>query len=49
MSEKTKKILHGCLGELLVDFTLSGCSSTGMILLEQDPGGASANLICAMS
>ena len=36
------------LGELLVDFTPAGCSPQGMPLLEQNPGGAPANVCCAV-
>ena len=37
------------LGELLIDFTPSGTSSAGMRLFEQNPGGAPANVLCALS
>lgn len=37
------------LGELLIDFTPSGSSPTGMRLFEQNPGGAPANVLCALS
>lgn len=37
------------LGELLIDFTTSGCSPAGMRLFEQNPGGAPANVLCALS
>lgn len=37
------------LGELLIDFTPSGSSPTGMALFEQNPGGAPANVLCALS
>lgn len=37
------------LGELLVDFTYSGKSENGMRLFEQNPGGAPANVLCALS
>lgn len=37
------------LGELLIDFTPCGTSDTGMKLLEMNPGGAVANVLCAAS
>ncbi len=37
------------LGELLIDFTPCGLSDTGMKLLEMNPGGAVANVLCAAS
>lgn len=37
------------LGELLVDFTYQGRSENGMRLFEQNPGGAPANVLCALS
>ena len=37
------------LGELLIDFTESGLSSAGMKLFEQNPGGAAANVLAAMT
>lgn len=37
------------LGELLIDFTYSGRSENGMRLFEQNPGGAPANVLCALS
>ncbi len=37
------------LGELLIDFTPCGRSSAGMRLFEQNPGGAPANVLCALS
>ena len=37
------------LGELLIDFTTSGVSSSGMRLFEQNPGGAPANVLTALS
>jgi len=37
------------LGELLVDFTPAGLSPAGMPLAEQNPGGAVANMICALA
>ena len=37
------------LGEILVDFTSSGYSSSGMRLFEQNPGGAPANLLVQAS
>lgn len=37
------------LGELLIDFTFSNNSAAGMKLFEQNPGGAPANVMCAIS
>jgi len=37
------------LGELLIDFTYHGRSENGMLLFEQNPGGAPANVLCAAS
>ena len=37
------------LGELLIDFTESGTSSSGMKLFERNPGGAVANVLAAVS
>jgi len=37
------------LGELLIDFTHYGESETGMRLFEQNPGGAPANVLSALS
>ena len=37
------------LGELLIDFTPAGLSETGMRLFEQNPGGAPANMLTAVS
>ena len=37
------------LGELLIDFTESGKSTSGMRLFEQNPGGAPANMLTALS
>lgn len=37
------------LGELLVDFTIQNKFSTGMRLFEQNPGGAPANVLVALS
>lgn len=37
------------LGEALIDFTESGVSSAGMRLFEQNPGGAPANVACAVA
>lgn len=37
------------LGELLIDFTPCGMSDQGMKLLEMNPGGAVANVLCAAS
>lgn len=37
------------LGELLVDFTYHGKSENDMRLFEQNPGGAPANVVCALA
>jgi fructokinase len=37
------------IGELLIDFTHAGKSENGMNLFEQNPGGAPANVICALA
>lgn len=37
------------LGELLIDFTESGLSANGQRLFEQNPGGAVANVACAVA
>ena len=37
------------LGELLIDFSPCGSSATGMKMLEMNPGGAVANVLCAAS
>lgn len=37
------------LGELLIDFTECGCSPDGARLFEQNPGGAPANVLCAVT
>jgi len=37
------------LGELLIDFTPSGSQESGRILFEQNPGGAPANVLAALS
>ncbi|MDR2134551.1 MAG: carbohydrate kinase [Treponema sp.] len=37
------------LGELLIDFTPAGTSAAGMRLFEQNPGGAPANVLTALS
>lgn len=37
------------LGEVLIDFTQSGISESGMRLFEQNPGGAPANMLTAVS
>ena len=49
--EGEKKTLYDitALGELLIDFTESGFSSAGMKLFEQNPGGAAANVLAAMT
>ena len=43
------KIDVAALGELLIDFTEAGVSAGGMKLFEQNPGGAPANLLTAVS
>ena len=42
-----KKYTISALGELLIDFTESGVSSTGMKIFEQNPGGAVGNVLAA--
>ncbi|SBV94991.1 putative fructokinase-4 [uncultured Eubacteriales bacterium] len=37
------------LGELLIDFTECGLSPAGVRLFEQNPGGAPANVLCAVT
>lgn len=37
------------LGELLIDFTFSGLSPSGMKLFEQNPGGAPVNALAALN
>lgn len=37
------------LGELLIDFTPCGKSPSGMRMFEQNPGGAPANVLCALA
>ena len=37
------------IGELLIDFTYHGKSENSMRLFEQNPGGAPANVLCALS
>lgn len=37
------------LGELLVDFTACGVDQNGMRIFAQNPGGAPANVLCALS
>lgn len=37
------------LGELLIDFTPAGLSPAGMCLYERNPGGAPANVLCALA
>ena len=44
-----KKFDVVALGELLIDFTPAGLSATGMRLFEQNPGGAPANMLTAVS
>lgn len=45
--EKTLDVI--ALGEALIDFTESGTSPTGARLFEQNPGGAPANVACAVA
>ena len=35
------------LGEVLIDFTPAGRSESGMLLFEQNPGGAPVNMLTA--
>lgn len=44
-----KKIDVVALGELLIDFTSTGKSASGKRLFEQNPGGAPANMLTAVS
>jgi len=37
------------LGELLIDFTPAGLSNQGNPIFEQNPGGAPANVLAALS
>ena len=37
------------LGEILIDFTFGGISASGQRLFEQNPGGAPANMLTALS
>lgn len=37
------------MGEILIDFTFAGKSGSGMTLFEQNPGGAPANVLTALS
>lgn len=48
-SKTDKKLDVTALGELLVDFTPLGCSEAGMRIFEQNPGGAPANVLAALS
>lgn len=45
--EKTLDVI--ALGEALIDFTESGLSPAGARLFEQNPGGAPANVACAVA
>ena len=45
--EKTLDVI--ALGEALIDFTESGTSPAGARLFEQNPGGAPANVACAVA
>lgn len=45
----TKKFDVTALGEVLIDFTESGRSSSGMRLFEQNAGGAVANTVCQIA
>ncbi|MDR2468146.1 MAG: PfkB family carbohydrate kinase [Spirochaetaceae bacterium] len=47
--EHQKKIDVAALGELLIDFTPAGQSPAGMTLYERNPGGAPANVLCALA
>lgn len=44
-----KKYDVTALGEILIDFTAAGKSDAGMRLFEQNPGGAPANVLTAVS
>lgn len=44
-----KKLDVVALGELLIDFTDVGFSAAGQRLFEQNPGGAPANVLCALA
>lgn len=44
-----KKVDIAALGELLIDFTQAGQSTSGKKLFEQNPGGAPANLLTVAS
>ncbi len=44
-----KKFDVAALGEILIDFTENGISENGMRLFEQNPGGAPANVLSAVS
>lgn len=46
---KSKAYDIAALGELLIDFTPCGLSDTGMKIIEMNPGGAVANVLCAAS
>lgn len=46
-STDMKKYDITALGELLIDFTQTGYSESGMRLFEQNPGGAVANVLVA--
>lgn len=44
-----KKIDVTAFGEVLIDFTLAGINEDGKRLFEENPGGAPANCVCAVS
>lgn len=44
-----KKIDVTALGEILIDFTFSGVNADGKKVYEENPGGAPANCVCAVS
>ena len=47
--EPMKNFDVAALGEILIDFTESGLSANGMRLFEQNPGGAPANVLSAVT
>ena len=44
-----KKTDVTALGEILIDMTYAGKSENGQTLFEQNPGGAPANVLAALS
>ena len=44
-----KKFDVTALGEILIDFTFAGTSANGERLFEQNPGGAPANVLAAVT